>query len=145
MRMSVALVVLVLAYFSPVVALIKYPGRLTPPDGEYTVTYGAPSFLSMNATIDTVYETIHITFVCEDELPGYDHELKYEVWGGGGQFTLGTCYASGYVPMMNEFAQLCRKFGNGHPAAQELCWFDVGAKIMKTTVAGINVTLERSG
>ncbi|KAF4662459.1 hypothetical protein FOZ61_002420 [Perkinsus olseni] len=145
MSMPIALVVLVLAYFLPVVALLNDTGSPNPPDGGYTVTYGAPSFLSMNATIISAKWAIRMAFVCEHEVHGYDEELKYKVWGGGGRFSIdikdGSVY---YGDMIHKFAQLCPKFGNGQAVAPDLGYFDGDAKIMETTVAGMRVRLERS-
>ncbi|KAF4741682.1 hypothetical protein FOZ62_020553, partial [Perkinsus olseni] len=138
MSMPVALVVLVLAYFSPVVALLNYTGPPKPPDGVFNVTYGAPSFLSMNATTNSDQRTIRIAFVCEHEPNGYDKELKYKVWGGGGKFSLDVKDESVYYgSMIRKFAQLCPKFGNGQPVAPDLAYFDGDANFMETTVAGM--------
>ncbi|KAF4710242.1 hypothetical protein FOZ62_016794, partial [Perkinsus olseni] len=87
-----------------------------PYDGEYTVTYGAPSFLGMNATVNSDKKAIRIAFVCEHELHGFDQELDYKVRGAGSEATLDIWHASGYYGLLLlAFAQLCPKFGNGQP------------------------------
>ncbi|KAF4711730.1 hypothetical protein FOZ63_027899 [Perkinsus olseni] len=133
-----------LAYFPSVVAL-KNSGppadgvASEPYEGEYTVTYGAPSFLSMKATVNSDEKTIRIAFVCEHEV--HDEELKYKVWGGGGRFSLDTKDGSVYYGhMIHKFAQLCPKFGNGREAvAPDLGHLDGDANFMETTVAGMRI------
>ncbi|KAF4710061.1 hypothetical protein FOZ63_023336, partial [Perkinsus olseni] len=107
---------------SPPVAALKNSGppadgvASEPYDGEYTVTYDEPSFLSMNATVNSDEKTIRIAFVCEHELHGFDHELNYKVRGAGSEATLDIWHASVYYgPLILAFAQLCPKFGNGQP------------------------------
>ncbi|KAF4737381.1 hypothetical protein FOZ62_011055 [Perkinsus olseni] len=114
MNISVVLVVLVLAYFPPVVAL-KNSGP--PADGVASEPYGGDSPPELDYKVR-----------------GAGSEATLDIYHGSRY----------YGPLILAFAQLCPKFGNGQPVFPDLTYFDVdGGSTIMTTVAGVGLALER--